>query len=84
MCQSRWVDNDKLSVTSRDTNLRLGLYKCPSCGTEIEIFSDEYQVKCYQCNNILYRERMSPCIEWCTLVNECLGKEKKRQARGNI
>jgi len=29
-------------------NLRVELFKCPSCGAEVEIFSNEVKVKCYQ------------------------------------
>ncbi|MFQ5853687.1 MAG: hypothetical protein ACE5JU_24275 [Candidatus Binatia bacterium] len=39
-----------------DRNLQVELYKCPKCGTEIEIFSNEVKVKCYHCGGMVYRE----------------------------
>lgn len=80
MCQS--TDNDgkeRLSISGRNASLRLGLYKCPSCGTEVEIFSDEYQVKCYQCGKIICREKLSPCIEWCTSISECIRERRRKE-----
>ena len=32
-------------------NLRVSLHKCPNCGHEVEIFSDEARIKCPQCGN---------------------------------
>ena len=66
-------------MSGEEVNLRLGLYKCPGCGAEIEIFSDERQVECYHCGETVYREKISPCIEWCTSASECLGKERGKQ-----
>lgn len=76
ICRLKGIGDGDLSFSGRGANLRLGLYKCPSCGVEIEIFSDEHQVECYQCAETIYRERVSPCIEWCASANECLGKER--------
>jgi DNA-directed RNA polymerase subunit RPC12/RpoP len=44
-------------------NLRVELYKCPNCGAEVEIFSNEVKVKCYQCGKMVYRERLPSCID---------------------
>ncbi len=62
--------------------LRVGLYKCPHCGTEVEIFSDEARVKCHKCGQMVYREKMPSCIDWCASARECLGEEKWRQLKG--
>ena len=63
-------------------NLRVELFKCPSCGTEVEIFSNEVKVKCYQCGEMVYRERMPSCIDWCASARQCLGKERWQQMKG--
>ena len=39
-------------------NLRVELYKCPHCGWEVEIFSNETRVKCFQCGEWVYREKL--------------------------
>ena len=65
----------------QDRSLRVGLYKCPYCGAQIEIFSNEDQVKCYECNQLVYREKLSPCIEWCASARQCLEEEKRKRGR---
>jgi len=63
-------------------NLRVELYKCPNCGAEVEIFSDEIQVKCQKCGEKVYREKIPSCIEWCASARQCLGEERWRQLMG--
>ena len=63
-------------------NMRVELFKCPSCGAEVEIFSNEVKVKCYQCGEMVYRERMPSCIDWCASARQCLGKERWQQMKG--
>ena len=63
-------------------NLRAELHKCPNCGYEVEIFSDEIKVKCYKCGKYVYREKTPSCIEWCASVRQCLGEERWRQLKG--
>ncbi len=60
-------------------NLKVFLIKCPGCGTEVEIFSDETQIKCRKCSTYVYREKMPSCIEWCSRARECLGEERWKQ-----
>jgi DNA-directed RNA polymerase subunit RPC12/RpoP len=60
-------------------NLRVELYKCPNCGAEVEIFSDEIKVKCHKCGEKVYRDKMPSCIEWCASARQCLGEERWRQ-----
>lgn len=60
-------------------NLRVELFKCPNCGHEMEMFSNEVRVKCYRCGQWLYRERMPSCIDWCASARKCLGEERWRQ-----
>ena len=83
-CRLNRIENDGHVLSEKDTILRLGLYKCPSCGAEIEIFSDEHQVKCYQCHETIYHDMISPCIEWRTLAGECLGRERWKRVRDRI
>lgn len=55
-------------------SLRVSLHKCPNCGTEIEIFSDESKVHCYNCGQEVYRENTPSCINWCARAHQCLGE----------
>jgi NADH pyrophosphatase NudC (nudix superfamily) len=68
-------------------NLRVSLIKCPNCGAEVEIFSDEVKVKCQKCGKPVYRERLPSCIEWCAAARQCLGEERWKalqQDRANL
>jgi NADH pyrophosphatase NudC (nudix superfamily) len=63
-------------------NLRVSLHKCPNCGYEVEIFSDEMKVKCYKCGEMVYREKTPSCIDWCASARQCLGEEKWKELKG--
>ena len=63
-------------------NLRVELYKCPSCGAEMEIFSDELKMKCQKCGEIVYKENIPSCIDWCASARQCLGEDRWKQLRG--
>ncbi len=72
-----------LRCPGQDTrNLRVELHKCPNCGYEVEIFSDEARVKCYRCGEVVYREKTPTCIEWCSAARQCLGEERWQQLKG--
>jgi NADH pyrophosphatase NudC (nudix superfamily) len=62
--------------------LRAEIHKCPNCGHEVEIFSDEIKVRCSQCGKNVYREKTPSCIEWCAAARQCLGEERWRQLKG--
>lgn len=59
--------------------LRVELYKCPNCGGEVEIFSDELKVKCQKCGHKVYKERIPSCIEWCASARQCLGEARWKE-----
>lgn len=65
-----------LCPTPDRKNLRVGLYKCPNCGTEVQIFSDELGIRCYHCGEMVDRNIVPACIEWCALARQCLGEER--------
>ena len=62
-------------------NLRVSLHKCPNCGAEVEIFSDEIKVKCQKCGENVYREKTPSCIDWCASARQCLGEERWKQLK---
>jgi len=60
-------------------NLTVALYKCPDCGNEVEIFSDETRIRCRKCGSYVYRDKVPSCIQWCSKARECLGEERWKQ-----
>jgi DNA-directed RNA polymerase subunit RPC12/RpoP len=63
-------------------NLRAALYKCPNCGAEVEMFSDELKIKCRKCGKYVYKELTPSCIEWCPSARQCLGEERWKTLKG--
>ena len=61
--------------------LRVSVHKCPGCGAEVEIFSDETKIKC-KCGQMVYSDRMPSCVEWCASARKCLGEERWKQLTG--
>lgn len=58
----------------------LTVKKCPRCGEEIEIFSNEVSTCCGRCGFIIYNNQAS-CIRWCRYAEECVGPEIVRKFR---
>ena len=56
--------------------------KCPDCGEEVEIWSDELKAKCTKCGAMVFREDTPSCIEWCKYAKECIGEEKYNELMG--
>lgn len=64
-------------------NLRtptLVIRRCPQCGEEIEIFSNEVSTACGRCGFVIYNDQAS-CIRWCRYAGECIGPEIVRKFR---
>ena len=51
------------------------LIRCPGCGYEIEMFSDEIRRRCPGCRKVAYREQMPSCIDWCQYAEKCVGEQ---------
>ncbi|MCL5736178.1 MAG: hypothetical protein M1274_11415 [Actinobacteria bacterium] len=45
------------------------------------MFSDETRAKC-GCGEVVYKEKMPSCIEWCVKARECLGEERWKALKG--
>jgi hypothetical protein len=48
---------------------------CPRCHVEVEIWTDEVEVKCHQCGETVSREQLQGCIDHCQMARECLGEQ---------
>jgi predicted Zn-ribbon and HTH transcriptional regulator len=59
-----------------DRNLKAEIVRCPDCGYEVEIFSDELKIKCPRCKGLICRILLPSCIDWCKYARECLGEVK--------
>lgn len=59
--------------------LTVSVHKCPNCGNEVEIFSDELRVRCRKCGEMVYREQTPSCVTWCASARECLGEERWKE-----
>lgn len=47
--------------------------RCPHCGEECEIWTDEYRARCPRCNTWTYRTQGATCLDWCAKAEECAG-----------
>jgi DNA-directed RNA polymerase subunit RPC12/RpoP len=62
-------------------NLKVAVYKCPTCESEVEIFSDETRIRCRKCGKYVYRDKTPSCIDWCSQARECIGEERWKQIK---
>jgi DNA-directed RNA polymerase subunit RPC12/RpoP len=49
--------------------------KCPDCGEEVEIWTDEVKAKCPKCKKTVSRPQGQNCLDWCKSARECVGEE---------
>jgi len=56
----------------------LAIKKCPQCGEEVELFSNDISVKCSKCGFVIYND-IASCVQWCTHARECVGEEMYRK-----
>lgn len=58
--------------------------KCPACGQETEIWTDEIQITCPNCHNkILRQQEGASCLDWCKYAKECVGEQSYNQYMNN-
>jgi len=51
------------------------MFDCPSCGEEVEIWSDEIRGVCHNCGRAVFRDGYMSCLEWCKYGQDCVGEE---------
>jgi ribosomal protein S27AE len=56
----------------------LSIRRCPQCGAEVEVFSNDVSVKCGSCGYVVYND-ISSCVRWCRYARECVGDETFRK-----
>ena len=47
--------------------------KCPYCGEEAEIWTDEVKTICPSCENTVLRTQGQSCLDWCKYAKQCVG-----------
>jgi hypothetical protein len=52
----------------------LAIKRCPQCGEEVEVFSNDISVKCSRCGFEVFNDIVS-CVQWCKYAKECVGEE---------
>jgi len=58
--------------------------KCPRCGGDVEIWSDEEKAQCPRCGTTVPRSVQS-CLDWCEYAEKCRGIiETKKKERGEL
>ncbi|MEM2904632.1 MAG: phosphohydrolase [Candidatus Bathyarchaeia archaeon] len=62
-------------------NLRLDVVLCPECGSELELFTDEYKTTCQNCGKVVFRD-LAACIDWCPYARKCLAEREKYKGAG--
>ncbi|MGQ9825930.1 MAG: arsenate reductase/protein-tyrosine-phosphatase family protein [Desulfotomaculales bacterium] len=58
----------------------LKVKKCPECGGEVEVFSNDVRVRCDRCGFTVYND-VASCIQWCKYARECVGEELYRKLK---
>jgi ribosomal protein S27E len=56
----------------------LTIKKCPQCGEDVEVFSNDTTVTCGTCGFVIYNDIQS-CVRWCRHARECVGEETYRK-----
>jgi predicted RNA-binding Zn-ribbon protein involved in translation (DUF1610 family) len=51
------------------------MFDCPSCGEEVEIWTDEIRGVCSNCGRAVFRDGYMSCLEWCKFAQDCVGEE---------
>ncbi|MEW6585520.1 MAG: C-GCAxxG-C-C family protein [Nitrospirota bacterium] len=57
---------------------RLRVRECPGCGSEVEVFSMDFETKCDKCGHVEFNrleERVYWCARNCSYADECIGTE---------
>jgi len=58
--------------------------KCPKCGGDVEIWSDEEKAQCHQCGTTVSRNIQS-CLDWCEYADKCRDLiQTKKKERGEL
>jgi predicted amidophosphoribosyltransferase len=65
---------------------------CPYCHDDVEIWTDEFEVKCPGCKRTVSRNDSQSCLDWCKEARRCVGdkvyddymRSKKNRRVGDV
>ena len=57
-------------------------FDCPTCGAEVEIWTDEISGKCLSCGTTVARDGVMSCVEWCAMARDCVGDDLYNSFQG--
>jgi len=60
------------------------LVRCPTCGNEVEMFSDESVVRCSRCRTAVRKTAAPTCARWCKAAAECTGRWSSAADGGTV
>jgi DNA-directed RNA polymerase subunit RPC12/RpoP len=55
--------------------------RCPHCGREVEIFTNEQSMKCYFCGGTVSRKSLPSCLDWCKYADLCRAEIEAQRSR---
>jgi ribosomal protein S27AE len=58
----------------------LSMRRCPECGGEVEIFSNDTKVECVRCGFVIYNDTAS-CIQWCKHARNAWARNNTKAGR---
>jgi len=59
-------------------NLQVEVFKCPCCGADVEIFSDEMRFRCRKCGTMVVRKEVAQaCLDWCKMAERNLDQNRQ-------
>ncbi len=56
---------------------------CPTCGQEVEIWTDEIRGFCSNCKRIVLKDSSTSCLDWCKYGKDCVGEDVYNQYMEN-
>lgn len=62
--------------------LTASIHKCPKCGAEVEMFSDEIKRRCPECKTVVSKKETPACVQWCASAKACLGEKRWKELMG--
>lgn len=51
------------------------IHNCHICGADVEIWTHEMSRTCDKCGNIVTKDTLPSCIEWCEYAVDCVGPD---------
>jgi len=61
--------------------LKAEIIKCGTCGYDVEMFSDEINVKCPGCGKSVSRTKLPSCVDWCKYAKQCVGEKRWNETK---